>query len=85
MSRYERTTEYDTVILVQRITQWKKDPKVDIKTSLQQLEQLNADLYEVSNQKHRLDELMILTMFLNGLPGEYWTMRDSLFSNIKLE
>jgi transposase InsO family protein len=85
MNRYERTTEYDTVILVQTITQWKKDPKIDIETSLQHLEQLNADLYEVSNQKHKFDELMILTMFLNGLPEEYGTMRDSLFSNIRLD
>jgi hypothetical protein len=29
--------------------------------------------------------LIILTMFLNGLPEEYGTMRDSLFSNITLE
>jgi hypothetical protein len=46
MGRYERKTEYDTVILVQRITQWKKDPKDDIEASLQQLEQLNAGLSE---------------------------------------
>jgi hypothetical protein len=85
MEKYERTTEYDTVILVQRITQWKKDPKVDIEASLQQLEQLNADLYEISNQKHKFDELMILIMFLNGLPEEYGTTRDSLFSNLTLE
>jgi hypothetical protein len=42
-------------------------------------------LYEVSSQKHKFDELIILTMFLNGLPEEYGTMRDSLFSNITLE
>jgi adenylate kinase family enzyme len=83
--KYERKTEYDTVILVQRITQWKKDPKDDIETSLQQLEQLNADLSEVSDKKYKFEELIILTMFLNGLPEEYATMRDSLFSNVKLE
>lgn len=85
MSRYEWTMEYDMVILVQRIAQWKKDPKVDIEASLQQLEQLNADLYKVSNQKHKFDELMILAMFLNRLPEEYGTRRDSLFSNATLE
>jgi hypothetical protein len=42
-------------------------------------------LYEVSNQKYKFDELMILTMFLNGLLEEYGIMRDSLFSNITLE
>jgi hypothetical protein len=73
------------VILVQRITQWKKDPKVNVKASLQQLEQLNADLYEVSNQKYKFNKLIILTMFLNGLPEEYRIIRDSLFSNIMLE
>jgi hypothetical protein len=71
------------VILVQRITQWKKDPKVDVEASLQQLEQLNTNLYKVSNQKHKFNELMILTMFLNGLPEEYGIIRDSLFSNIR--
>lgn len=85
MSRYERTTQYDTVRLAQRITQWKKNPKVDIEASLQQLEQLNADLYEVSDQKIKLHELMILVIFLNGLPEEYSTMRDCLFGNIPLE
>ncbi|KAI9034788.1 uncharacterized protein KD926_005579 [Aspergillus affinis] len=85
MGRYERKTEHDTVILAQRITQWKKDPKDSIEISLQQLEQLNADLSEVSDQKYKFEELIILVTFLNGLPEEYKTMRDSLFNNSTFE
>jgi hypothetical protein len=58
---------------------------VDVETSLQQLEQLNADLYEVSDQKIKVHEIMILTILLLRLPEEYGTMRDSLFSDTMLE
>jgi transposase InsO family protein len=85
MQRYERTTQYDTVVALRRVTQWKKNPKMDIEASLQQLEQLNAELYEISDRKNRFDELVILTLFLDGLPDEYDAIRDALFGNTLLE
>jgi hypothetical protein len=42
-------------------------------------------LYKVSNQKHKFNKLIILTMFLNGLLEEYGIIRDSPFSNIMLK
>jgi hypothetical protein len=84
MAKYERRTEFDNMILVRRITQWRKDPTKDIETSLQQLEQFNRELSEASDQKLCFQELMILTMFLDGLPEEYAMMKDSIFSNATL-
>jgi hypothetical protein len=85
MTRYERTTQYDVIIALRKVTLWKKDPQMDLETSLQQLEQLNAELYEISNKQQSFNELMILTMFLDGLPDEYEGIRDSLFGNTTLE
>ncbi|KAJ5100741.1 hypothetical protein N7456_006995 [Penicillium angulare] len=85
MSRYERTTQYDIVIALRKVIQWKKDSKMGIEDSLQQLEQLNAELYEISDKKNRFDELMILTIFLEGLPMEFDSIRDALFGSANLE
>ncbi|THC87262.1 hypothetical protein EYZ11_013291 [Aspergillus tanneri] len=85
MEKYEKATKYDAMVLLQRITAWRKDPKVDLEASLQELEQWNADLYEISNKKHKFDEEMVLTMFLNGLPQEYGFIRDALVANATME
>jgi Domain of unknown function (DUF4219)/gag-polypeptide of LTR copia-type len=66
MNRYERTTQYDTIVAFRKIAQWKKDSKMDVEASLQQLEQLNAELHEISDRKNRFDELTLLTIFLDG-------------------
>lgn len=85
MDRYERTTQYDVVIALRKVVQWKKDPEKGIEDSLQHLEQLNAELYEISNRKNRFDELMILTIFLEGLPMKFDAIRDALFGSAHLE
>ena len=44
---------------------------MSIEGSLQQLEQLNAELYEISDKETRFNEKTILTLFLDGLLDEY--------------
>jgi hypothetical protein len=58
---------------------------MDVEASLQQLEQLNAELNEISDRKNKFDELTFLTIFLDGLPDEYEPIRDALFGNAALE
>jgi hypothetical protein len=77
--------QYDTIVAFRRITHWKKDPGMDVERSLQQLEQWNAELKEISHGKNSFDELSLLTIFLDGLPNKYGSIRDVLFGNAALE
>jgi len=59
------------VVALRKVTHWQKDLKMSIEGSLQQLEQLNAELYEISDKETRFNEKTILTLFLDGLLDEY--------------
>ena len=85
LGKYERKTLYDTIVASRKVTQWKKDPKKEIEASLQHLEQLNAELYEISDRKNGFDEMTLLTFFLDGLPDKYHSIRDALYGNATLE
>ena len=43
------------------------------------------ELKEISNGKNSFDELSLLTIFLDGLPDKYGSIRDVLFGNAALE
>ena len=71
MDRYKWISKYDIVVTLQKVTQWQKDAKISIESSLQQLEQLNAELYEISNKEMQFNKKIILTLFLDRLPNKY--------------
>jgi hypothetical protein len=79
--KYERKTHVDVMYAIQKITTWKKDSSLDMESSLQQLEQLEAELKDVSNGKIQLGELMVLHFFLKGLPKEYETISYAIMGS----
>ena len=69
---------------MQRVALWKMDPKMKIEDAMQQLEDWSAELTEVSNDEIKLNELLLIIFFLNGLPKEYTEIKYSLLGNENL-
>ncbi|OJD26123.1 hypothetical protein ACJ73_02494 [Blastomyces percursus] len=84
MDKYERRTAVDMAIAIQNLTLWKKDPSMTIEASLQQLESLHSELMDVSNGRIVFDGMVILVLFLNGLPKEYDSIKFSIMGNDNL-
>ena len=60
---------------------WKKDPKLDLEESLQQLENRHSVLVDTSNGSVQFQEVVILVLFLNGLPPNYDSIKYALFGS----
>lgn len=79
--KYERKTHVDIMMAIQRIVDWKKSAEASMEDSLQQLEQLEAELHDVSDGQIKLGELMILNFFLRGLPKDYETISYAIMGS----
>ncbi|KAL3712502.1 hypothetical protein TMatcc_001201 [Talaromyces marneffei ATCC 18224] len=79
--KYERKTHVDIMMAIQRIVDWKKSAEASMEDSLQQLEQLEAELRDISDGQIKLGELMILNFFLRGLPKDYETITYAIMGS----
>ncbi|EED18965.1 conserved hypothetical protein [Talaromyces stipitatus ATCC 10500] len=79
--KYERKTHVDIMMAIQKIVDWKKSAEASMEDSLQQLEQLEAELRDVSDSQIKLGELMILNFFLRGLPKDYETISYAIMGS----
>ena len=84
MQKYERRTQVDVISAIQDVIGWKKDSGLDLEDSLQQLEYKNAVLTDTSSGRIVFDEIVLITIFLNGLPKEYDSIKYSLLASEKL-
>ncbi|THC86992.1 hypothetical protein EYZ11_013562 [Aspergillus tanneri] len=82
---YGRRNEVDRLGALRKVLRWKKDPSINLEKSLQQLEAWNADLKDISNNSMGFDELVLLNIFLDGLPQEYESMVDSIIASGKID
>lgn len=84
LSKYEKKTHIDIMYAIEKVAGWKKDSKMNLEDSLQQLEQLRTELAYISGGKITLDELMTLYFFLKGLPKEYETIKFAIMGGEKI-
>ncbi|KAL1955928.1 hypothetical protein VTO42DRAFT_7913 [Malbranchea cinnamomea] len=84
LEKYDRKTKADFVSVLIKVTNWKKDPSMDIEQSLQQLEQLVDELHVIRN-KEVFDEEMVMYFFLQGLPDSYRSVRSAIYDSGDLD
>jgi len=84
LSKYEKKTHVDIMYAIEKMAGWKKDSKMNLEDSLQQLEQLRTELADISGGKITLDELVTLYFFLKGLPKEYETIKFAIMGGEKI-
>jgi hypothetical protein len=84
MEKYERRTEVDVINAIRKVTRWQMDPKVSLEEAMQQLDQYHAELVDISGGEFKLNNKLILILFLDGLPSGYDSMKFSLLAQENL-
>lgn len=85
LEKYERRTQVDVTTAIRKVIRWQMDSGMDLEEAMQQLEHFNAELIDISEGKMKFDEVLLIIIFLEGLPQKYDGMKYSLLANDNLK